>query len=111
MVRHSRKHAICLFRLPDTLSSEHCIDFLRQSAMCHGDIGLVTYSWHADQLMPVANATSHQCVNWNTLSSWMHDRAIDMMKPGWLMHPTLGTLQQNFCFPVRIVVVVASMLT
>ncbi|KAI0123401.1 hypothetical protein BJ170DRAFT_107728 [Xylariales sp. AK1849] len=72
------------------LHNEHCIDFLRQSAMCHGDIGLITYSWHMDQLMPVANATSHQCVNWDTLASWTHDRAVDMMKPGWLMHPTRG---------------------
>ncbi|PGH14927.1 hypothetical protein AJ79_02790 [Helicocarpus griseus UAMH5409] len=25
------------------LHNEHCIDFLRQSAMCHGDVGLITF--------------------------------------------------------------------
>ncbi|TIC91776.1 Oxidase ustYa [Colletotrichum higginsianum] len=72
------------------LHNEHCIDFLRQSAMCHADIGLITYSWHADQRMPIANATSHQCVRWDRLAAWTHERAVDMMKPDWLMHPTMG---------------------
>ncbi|KAK1981467.1 hypothetical protein LZ30DRAFT_592653 [Colletotrichum cereale] len=72
------------------LHNEHCIDFLRQSAMCHADIGLITYSWHADQRMPIANATSHQCVKWDRLAEWTHERAVDMMKPDWLMHPTMG---------------------
>lgn len=27
------------------LHNEHCIDFLRQSAMCHGDVGLITFEW------------------------------------------------------------------
>ncbi|KAK1574211.1 uncharacterized protein LY79DRAFT_524431 [Colletotrichum navitas] len=80
------KHQMELNRL----HNEHCIDFLRQSAMCHADIGLITYSWHADQRMPIANATSHQCVKWDRLAAWTHDRAVDMMKPDWLMHPTMG---------------------
>ncbi|KAI3322966.1 hypothetical protein HD806DRAFT_523187 [Xylariaceae sp. AK1471] len=45
------------------LHNEHCIDVLRQSAMCHGDIGLITYEWSNDSLVPVANPTSHQCIN------------------------------------------------
>ena len=69
---------------------EHCIDFLRQSSMCHGDIGLVTFEWNATSRIPVANATSHQCVNWVKLDRWTKERSVDMMKPGWLVHPTLG---------------------
>ncbi|KAI0013866.1 hypothetical protein F4779DRAFT_624984 [Xylariaceae sp. FL0662B] len=72
------------------LHNEHCIDFLRQSVMCHGDIGLITYEWHDDSLIPVANATSHQCVNWQKLDQWTKDRTVDMMKPGWLIHPSKG---------------------
>ncbi|KAI0016896.1 hypothetical protein F4780DRAFT_782839 [Xylariomycetidae sp. FL0641] len=72
------------------IHNEHCIDFLRLSAMCHGDIGLITYSWHDDQLFPIANATSHQCVNWDMLSQFAHERSIDMLQPGWLRHPTKG---------------------
>ncbi|KAK2752399.1 hypothetical protein FQN55_007439 [Onygenales sp. PD_40] len=72
------------------LHNEHCIDFLRQSAMCHGDVGLLTFEWHASSRLPLANATSHQCVNWEKLDQWTKARTVDMMKPGWLVHPTLG---------------------
>ena len=58
--------------------------------MCHGDIGLITYEWHDDSLIPVANATSHQCVNWERLDRWTKERTVNMMKPGWLVHPTKG---------------------
>ncbi|XWW97686.1 hypothetical protein V2A60_005672 [Cordyceps javanica] len=71
---------------------EHCLDFLRQSAMCHGDIGLITYIWRQDSRLPVVNSTSHQCVNWEKLYGWSRDRAVDMLKPGWLVHPTKGVV-------------------
>lgn len=82
-------------RLLTCCREEHCLDFLRQSAMCHGDIGLITYIWRQDSLQPVVNATSHQCVNWEKLYDWSQDRAVDMLKPGWLVHPTKGKLDQN----------------
>ncbi|PFH57164.1 hypothetical protein XA68_15424 [Ophiocordyceps unilateralis] len=74
------------------LHNEHCIDFLRQSAMCHGDIGLLTYEWHDDYSIPVANATTHHCVNWDKLNDWARARSVDMLKPGWLVHPTKGVV-------------------
>lgn len=74
-----------------TCAAAHCIEFLRQSALCHGDIGLILYSWHPDFTAPVANATSHQCVDWDRLSDFTSDRSVDMMKPGWLRHPTRGS--------------------
>ncbi|PQE26198.1 Tat pathway signal sequence protein [Rutstroemia sp. NJR-2017a BBW] len=63
-------------------------DFLRQAAMCHGDIGIVTYQWSEESLMPVTNQTTHQCINWDRLDKWSKERSVDMMKPGWLVHPT-----------------------
>lgn len=72
------------------LHNEHCIDFLRQSAMCHGDVGLITFEWHPKQRIPIANATTHQCVKWDVLDHWTKERSVDMLKPGWLVHPTLG---------------------
>jgi hypothetical protein len=80
--------------LPWTLirNTEHCLDFLRQAAMCHGDVGLVTYQWSPDNLIPVANATIHECVDWTAIDKWTKERTVDMMKPGWLIHPTKGTL-------------------
>ncbi|ATY60788.1 tat pathway signal sequence [Cordyceps militaris] len=74
------------------LHNEHCLDFLRQSAMCHGDIGLITYIWRPDSRLPVVNSTSHQCVNWEKLYAWSEDRAVDMLRPGWLVHPTKGVV-------------------
>lgn len=58
--------------------------------MCHGDVGLVIYSWQSDTLKPGANGTSHQCVDWPRLSSWAEEKAFDMYKPGLIVHPKLG---------------------
>ncbi|KAG6002682.1 hypothetical protein E4U21_002834 [Claviceps maximensis] len=80
---------------PIDTPAEHCIDFLRQSSMCHGDIGLITFEWHDNSRIPVANATMHQCVNWQKLDDWTRARSVDMMKPGWLVHPQLGVAYPN----------------
>jgi hypothetical protein len=78
--------------LPGCLTNltEHCLDFLRQAAMCHADLGLITFQWSPDSLVPVANATTHQCANWEKIDAWTRARTVDMMKPGWLVHPTKG---------------------
>ena len=81
-----------------TIRSEHCLDFLRQSAMCHGDVGLVTFQWMPDSLIPVSNATVHECVNWDAIDKWTKERTVDMMKPGWLIHPTKGTTLNSRTF-------------
>ncbi|KAH0541627.1 hypothetical protein FGG08_003917 [Glutinoglossum americanum] len=72
------------------LHNEHCLDFLRQSAMCHGDIGLITFQWSPTSLIPIANATRHECINWKKLDAWTRARTVDMMKPGYLIHPLFG---------------------
>lgn len=74
----------------DEKTIEHCLDFLRQAAMCHGDIGIVTYEWSEDSLMPVTNQAIHQCIDWKKLDDWSKERSVDMMRPGWLIHPTKG---------------------
>ncbi|MCJ1403416.1 hypothetical protein MMC11_006639 [Xylographa trunciseda] len=71
------------------LHNEHCLDFLRQASICHGDIGLITFEWAANSRLPVANATSHECVNWDRLDAWTKDNSVDMFTAG-LVHPTLG---------------------
>ncbi|MCJ1251796.1 hypothetical protein MMC30_009034 [Trapelia coarctata] len=72
------------------LHNEHCLDFLRQASMCHGDVGLITYEWSPHSRIPVANATTHECVDWTRLTKWTAENTVDMMKPGWLVHPTMG---------------------
>ncbi|OTA69635.1 hypothetical protein K449DRAFT_384598 [Hypoxylon sp. EC38] len=72
------------------LHNEHCLDFLRQASMCHADIGIITFQWSDTSLIPVANATTHQCAKWDKIDKWTKERTVDMMKPGWLVHPTKG---------------------
>jgi len=73
------------------LHSAHCIDYLRQAAMCHGDVSITTYYWKPDDRLPVADFDApHACVNWDALASWQNERLVDIMRPGWLKHPTLG---------------------
>jgi hypothetical protein len=60
--------------------------------MCHGDVGMVIYSWQPGILKPGANGTAHQCVDWPRLSSWANDRTIDIYKPGLIVNPELGKL-------------------
>lgn len=60
--------------------------------MCHGDVGIVTYRWSNSSRKPLAAATQHQCVNWEALAEWTDQRTINMFKPGYLVHPTLGEL-------------------
>ncbi|OAA74187.1 hypothetical protein ISF_01088 [Cordyceps fumosorosea ARSEF 2679] len=74
----------------DRLHKEHCFDFLRQSVMCLADIGIITYQWTNDRMVPIANSTTHQCANWEKLDAWTKERSVDMMKPGWLIHPNKG---------------------
>ena len=69
---------------------EHCLNHLRKSAMCHGDVGMVTYRWGNNSRKPQAAATAHQCIDWNSLAEWTNERTIDMFKPGFLIHPTKG---------------------
>ena len=69
---------------------EHCLNHLRRTAMCHGDVGLMIYNWRNDSLKPQAQGTAHQCVDWDSLAKWTSDRSFDMFEPGLLIHPTKG---------------------
>ncbi|THC91029.1 hypothetical protein EYZ11_009511 [Aspergillus tanneri] len=74
------------------IHAHHCLNILRQSAMCHGDVGLITYNWNPDVLKPDATATMHQCANWDRITEWARARAVNITKPGVLVHPNLGTV-------------------
>ncbi|KAI1078857.1 hypothetical protein F5B20DRAFT_546464 [Whalleya microplaca] len=70
--------------------SEHCLNALRKFAMCHGDPGMIIYSFMDWTIKPGANGTAHQCVNWPKLSGWANERAIDIYEPGAIVHPKFG---------------------
>jgi hypothetical protein len=71
---------------------EHCLTHLREVAMCHGDVGMVPYSWANFSRKPQAKATGHQCVEWSSIVEWTNQRTVNMFEPGLLIHPTLGKL-------------------
>lgn len=56
---------------------EHCVETLRQTIMCHGDISLLTYNWVEGRDMPYPNFnTLHTCKKWETLTRWNMQRDI-----------------------------------
>jgi hypothetical protein len=56
-------------------ATDHCIDYLRQSLMCHGDLTPIVYTWQ-----PTYNAysakqeTDHTCRDWDTIWKWAEGR-------------------------------------
>ena len=58
-----------LTRFPD-----HCIDSLRQIAMCHADIEMVTFDWVESQPFPFPNfVVNRECRNWDKVLQWAKD--------------------------------------
>lgn len=56
---------------------EHCVETLRQTLMCHGDISLLTYNWVEGREMPYPNFnTVHTCKKWDTLIDWNMNRDV-----------------------------------
>lgn len=73
------------------MHTDHCLEILRQAAMCHADISLIPMQWSAHSPVPEADfSVPHKCVNWEKLRMWTRDHSIDVMKPGFLQHPILG---------------------
>lgn len=58
--------------------------------MCHGDVGMVPYSWANDSKKPKASAIAHQCIDFDRLAEWTAERTINMYEPGLLVHPIYG---------------------
>ncbi|MCJ1233296.1 hypothetical protein MMC14_001251 [Varicellaria rhodocarpa] len=55
---------------------EHCLEKLRISAMCTGDVGLYTFAWKPDRPRPITKSSAaRNCVNWDTLESWAKSRS------------------------------------
>jgi hypothetical protein len=70
---------------------DHCIDLLRQTIMCHGDISLHTYEWIDDYRFPwPSTRTEHQCRNWDRLIDWSRENYVPSLMGPILSHPVLG---------------------
>ncbi|KAJ8130706.1 hypothetical protein O1611_g2928 [Lasiodiplodia mahajangana] len=69
---------------------EHCLETLRQSAMCHGDIAVRPFEWLRDNTGRVIGPTVksgalHKCVDWSQLSAWSLSRRLDLLNPDLLV--------------------------
>ncbi|KAM3461042.1 hypothetical protein NHJ6243_005359 [Beauveria neobassiana] len=70
---------------------DHCIDLLRQTLMCHGDISLHPFEWIDEYRFPwPTEQTEHQCRNWDKLVAWSKEHSIANLEGPILTHPTLG---------------------
>ncbi|KKA23385.1 hypothetical protein T310_2558 [Rasamsonia emersonii CBS 393.64] len=74
----------------DSYSTDHCLDYLLQAAMCHGDVGFMTYHWDMKRPQPVWKAAEHTCVKWDVLRDWMRARKAPIHEPGFIKHPIYG---------------------
>ncbi|KAI8633285.1 hypothetical protein F5Y19DRAFT_471556 [Xylariaceae sp. FL1651] len=75
----------------DAAHAAHCLDSLRQSVQCAGDVSLLTMRWGVHTREPLGNFTSrHECVNFDNIQNWAKERVYDVMAPGVLVHPVLG---------------------
>lgn len=60
--------------------SDHCIDYLRQVIMCHGDMTPITFEWNAEINNYLAHhSTEHQCRNFERIFDWAKRRAVTGM--------------------------------
>lgn len=57
---------------------DHCFEMLRQSAVCHADASLTTFTWHPQKTRPMFNATEsiHRCIDWDALMASAKDRVV-----------------------------------
>lgn len=73
-----------------TMRADHCLEFARQSAMCHGDTTMTGFKWLHDSTGRVVEPTTregavHQCVNWEKLSGWAQGRRVNLFDPKLLV--------------------------
>ncbi|EMD84700.1 hypothetical protein COCHEDRAFT_1067480, partial [Bipolaris maydis C5] len=76
---------------PERYHTAHCIDSIRMSLECHGDLSLVPQRW-ADgwgEPWPVVESL-HVCRDYDRIQKWAHSRQPKVA--GLLVHPTLGTV-------------------
>ena len=70
---------------------DHCIDTLRQTFMCHGDVSIKTFDWIPGQRKPEMNAvTTRECHAWEPLMKWAKENSPSHANGPILEHPVLG---------------------
>ncbi|MCJ1285827.1 hypothetical protein MMC26_005168 [Xylographa opegraphella] len=69
--------------------SDHCIEYLRQAAICHGDTSLVGFKWEREKQKPVMSLrrSPHMCIDWEQLMSSLKERVVDHDELARLANP------------------------
>ncbi|EME84583.1 uncharacterized protein MYCFIDRAFT_133959 [Pseudocercospora fijiensis CIRAD86] len=57
------------------MHADHCIDYLRQSIQCHGDLTPIVQTWQPDlHAYAASQRTVHQCRNFDKIWDWAAGR-------------------------------------
>ncbi|KAI0480020.1 hypothetical protein F4859DRAFT_478156 [Xylaria cf. heliscus] len=75
---------------------DHCIEYIRESLMCHPDLSMVSFRWinntaqYEDKsaFYPTNfDVALHECANWEALDSWANKRVFDLFDVNLLQRP------------------------
>jgi len=60
--------------------TDHCIDYLRQVIMCHGDLTPITFEWNDELSTYLAHhRTQHVCRRFDKIFDWSERRNKEYM--------------------------------
>ncbi|KAI0126716.1 hypothetical protein BJ170DRAFT_629692 [Xylariales sp. AK1849] len=75
---------------------DHCIENLRQSLLCQGDMSPYRYEWQPTNDMPKPFARmEHICVEWDKVMDWAEQRSFSI-EDGLLQNPYTGNSPKTF---------------
>lgn len=60
--------------------TDHCVESLRQSIMCHSDVAVNTFVWKASKIMEPNLGTLHVCRNFTKIREWAMERAVEITR-------------------------------
>ena len=68
---------------------DHCIEYLRQAAMCHSDTSLTAFEWDLTKTKPMLSArrSPHMCADWDTVVAFVNDRVVSKGELARLENP------------------------
>ena len=65
----------------------HCLDWLKNAALCRSDTTLTTLAWN-ETILDTEYPVAFQCVDPDSLFDWARTRAVDVSEPGVLIKPS-----------------------
>ncbi|KAH8912451.1 hypothetical protein BR93DRAFT_78849 [Coniochaeta sp. PMI_546] len=71
--------------------TKHCLDLFRMSAMCRGDVSVLTHRWVDGALRPDHNQSApHQCVDWNQVMNFGKSASVNVFRETYIVNPQTG---------------------